>query len=197
MRKKKERTVKIIPIGEDISLKQFELSDAAEIYRIIFEGKEHLGGSTNFVNYILEMGDTEPMLISMVKVGKMIPEHTFVIQHNDVTIGLVGFKNYDDINSKADLAYFICEDMQGKGIMLRSVFALMSYACEELDINKLSIRCPIGNLRSSNIPRRLGFQIEGVERAGEKTFNNNYVDLEVYGMTKDDFLKLKEEVSLY
>jgi RimJ/RimL family protein N-acetyltransferase len=36
----------------------------------------------------------------------------------------------------------------------------------ELDINRNQIKCAVANTASRNIPQRLGFQLEDIERAG-------------------------------
>jgi len=46
-----------------------------------------------------------------------------------------------------------------------------------MDMNRVQIRCGVGNDKSSAIPRRLGFTFEGIERAGER-HNHVYKPME-------------------
>jgi ribosomal-protein-serine acetyltransferase len=53
-------------------------------------------------------------------------------------------------------------------------------------MNRIQIRCGVGNTKSSAIPRRLGFTYEGTERCGER-HNNSYIDLEVFSILKKEW----------
>jgi ribosomal-protein-serine acetyltransferase len=55
-----------------------------------------------------------------------------------------------------------------------------------MDMNRIQIKCGVGNSRSSNVPKRLGFHFEGIEQDGEK-HKNRFIDLEVYSMLKRDW----------
>lgn len=77
--------------------------------------------------------------------------------------------------------------------MTRAVDFLCKYAFEELGLNRVQITCAVGNTPSSNIPKRLGFQFEGVERAGELFANGEFVDIEVYSLLKDEYLPTNRE----
>jgi ribosomal-protein-serine acetyltransferase len=76
--------------------------------------------------------------------------------------------------------------MTGKGIALLSTRTLIDYAFSNLGINRIVIRCGVGNDKSSAIPERLGFQLEGIEREGEK-HQKKFIDLKVYSCVKKDW----------
>lgn len=60
------------------------------------------------------------------------------------------------------------------------------FAFEKMGINRIQIKCAVGNKLSSNIPKRLGFKLEGVERQGELLTGGVYTDLEVYSKLKSE-----------
>jgi ribosomal-protein-serine acetyltransferase len=68
----------------------------------------------------------------------------------------------------------------------RSVERLCDFAFNELGINRIQIKCAVGNSASSNIPKRLGFIFEGIEREGELLSNGFFTDLEVYSKLKHE-----------
>jgi ribosomal-protein-serine acetyltransferase len=70
--------------------------------------------------------------------------------------------------------------------MTRAVKKLCQYAFEDLGINRIQIKCAVGNISSINIPGRLGFTLEGIERDGELLSGNKFTDLEVYSKLKSD-----------
>lgn len=63
----------------------------------------------------------------------------------------------------------------------------MTFAFDEMEMNRIQIRCGVGNEPSRCIPIRLGYQFEGVEHAGELFPDGRFMDLEVYSMLNGDF----------
>ena len=64
---------------------------------------------------------------------------------------------------------------------------LIDYAFDELELNRIAIKCAVGNQPSKNIPMRLGFVFEGIERDGELFPDGHFVDLEVYSLLKKEW----------
>ena len=102
--------------------------------------------------------------------------------------GLVGFKDTDRANRKTEIGYWLGEEYQGRGIMTRCVEALCGLAFSELNINRIQIQCAVGNTKSSNIPRRLGFTLEGIARAGELQADGRFSDIEVYSLLREEYI---------
>ena len=83
-------------------------------------------------------------------------------------------------------AYWLAEDMQGRGIVTRTCRAILGYAFDELKINRMQIRIATGNRKSRAIPERLGLQFEGVQRQAELV-NGEYYDLALYSMLASEW----------
>lgn len=110
----------------------------------------------------------------------------FTIRKQDKFIGLIGFKDTDRTNKKTEIGYWLSEKYQKQGIITRSVEKLCDFAFNELGLNRVQIRCAVDNQRSKNIPQRLGFKFEGVERDGELLTGNIFTDLEIYSKLRSD-----------
>jgi len=65
---------------------------------------------------------------------------------------------------------------------------LVEFAFRNMEMNRVQIRCGVGNHKSAAIPRRLGFTLEGIERAGER-HDHSYIDLEVYSLLKKEWVE--------
>ena len=89
---------------------------------------------------------------------------------------------------EAEIGYWLGEEYQGRGIMTRCVEALCGLAFSELNINRIQIQCAVGNTKSSNIPRRLGFTLEGIARAGELQADGRFSDIEVYSLLREEYI---------
>lgn len=184
--------IKVIEISEEISLKQIEFSDISIIYSIVESQKAYQGRWIPFANYTIG-NEPEQLVVTTMNMADLISGHMFMIKNEDEFAGLVGLINLDKNNKKAEIGYWISSSLQEKEIAIRSVIALMDFAYDELSLHKIHIKCPVGNYTVSHIPRQIGYYFEGIDRAGELMPDNTFVDLEIYGMLKSDYDKMKWE----
>ena len=167
---------------EDISLRPLQADDANDIYNMIDAQREYLGRWLPFVTTTTSMAVTQAFVDSAVGADNK----TYTIRDGDKFIGLIGFKATDNENRKTEIGYWLSDKHQGQGIMTRAVDCLCKYAFEGLELNRVQIKCAVGNTPSKNIPQRLGFQFEGVERAGELFPDGSFADIQVYSLLKND-----------
>ena len=170
-------------ITDEISLKPLQVNYASKIYDTIDAQREYLGKWLPFVADTTSVEVTQSFVDSAVNSN----DKTYTILKGKRFVGLIGFKATDIANRKTEISYWLSEDHQGQGIMTLSVDRLCKYAFEELEMNRVQIKCAIGNIPSRNIPLRLGFKLEGIERAGELFPDGNFADLEVYSCLKDEY----------
>lgn len=163
---------------EDISLRVLQADDAKDIYDTIDAQRAYLGRWLSFVESTTSVAVTQAFVNSALNAE----DKTFTIRKGEQFVGLIGFKATDKGNCKTEIGYWISEEYHGRGIMTRAVEYLCRQAFEALGMNRVQIKCAIGNTPSSNIPKRLEFQFEGVERAGELFADGNFVDIEIYSL---------------
>ncbi|WP_329904117.1 GNAT family protein [Porphyromonas pogonae] len=176
----------ILKIDDEIELKQLEQSDAKDMFYLIDSQREYLGKWLPFVEYTKEVSDTESFVNSVISAPKDRFEYVFTIRKKDEVIGLIGFKDTDKQNKKTEIGYWLSQSQQKQGIMTRSVKILCEFAFSDLDLNRIQIKCAVGNRPSINIPQKLGFTFEGVERDGELLTGDIFTDLEIYSKLKSD-----------
>ncbi|MCI1779612.1 MAG: GNAT family N-acetyltransferase [Bacteroidales bacterium] len=184
-----DKKIKTIKAGEDITLKQLEHSDAPRIFGTINSEREYLGKWLPFVEYSNELSDTEKYIKSVYSGPEENREEVFVIIYRNSFAGLIGFLNTEKPNKKTEIGYWLSKKYTGKGIMTKSVNALINYAFGSCGINKVQIKCAVGNIRSGNVAKRLGFKFEGIERDGELLQGGKFTDSEVYGLLKKEYRK--------
>jgi ribosomal-protein-serine acetyltransferase len=109
------------------------------------------------------------------------------IFYEEALAGTIGFHAFDERNRITSLGYWLGKEFNGLGIMTRSVERMAQYAFTERNMNRLYIRCAAGNLRSSRIPKRLGFVYEGTQRQAEWLYDH-FVDLEVYSLLREEWM---------
>ena len=173
----------------DTCLSPLRLEDAIIIYNTIDRDREYLRKWLPFVDYMTSLTDEEYFVKCVVlNRAKGEKNEIFTIWYQGTFAGLIGFRDSDWENHHTEIGYWLAKDMQKKGIITNSVIKLISYAFNDLNMNRIQIRCGVGNSSSSSIPQKIGFSFEGIERESEK-HANGYIDLEVYSLLKKDWLK--------
>jgi ribosomal-protein-serine acetyltransferase len=175
-----------IQIDKDIELRQLEEPDAKDIFRVIDNERLYLGKWLPFVELTREISDTVEYVKSVINAPEDRFEYVFVIRYRNEFVGLIGFKDTDKLNKKTEIGYWLSEKYQKKGIMTSSVEALCNFVFEKQGINRIQIKCAVGNIPSKKIPQRLGFIFEGIERQGELLSGDVFIDLEIYSKLKND-----------
>lgn len=173
--------------SEDIVLQEITLEDAEDIFHTIDSQRDYLGQWLPFVPLTQTVDFSMSFIQSVLNTPFENREHTFVVRYKGAFAGLVGFRDTDRGNRKTEIGYWLSEPFQKRGIATQSVQALLQFAFEDLGMNRIQIRCAVGNLPSKQVPQRLGFTFEGTERAGELFPDGHFEDLEVYSLLKHEY----------
>ena len=111
------------------------------------------------------------------------------IRYKGKLVGMVGIHPVSW--KKSDESWVLsCRDYGGKGIMTRSVKAVLHYAFENLKLNKIEIRCGVGNAKSRAIPERLGFKLDGILR-DEEWLYDHFHDIAVYSLLASEWKEIR------
>lgn len=185
IRRREENMVEL-KVDSEIVLKEIELSDAEDIFKIIDSDRENLRTWLSFIDSTKEIEDTKDFIRSTLFLPEDIRDFVAVIIYKGQKIGLIGFKLTDFVNKKTELGYWISKEFENKGIVTKSVVKMIDYAFNNLELNRIQIKCGIGNEKSSKIPKKLNFKFEGIERSAE-LLNGKFIDAEVYSILKDEW----------
>lgn len=175
-------------IDEHLFLERMNLSHIEVIFKAIDQNRKFLRKWLPFVDFTIKMNDTERFVKSILEKPVSKRDEVYVIWYNHEFAGLIGFKDADRINDKIEIGYWLIEKVTGKGLATSATRKMINLAFRNMDMNRVQIRCGVGNDKSSAIPRRLGFSLEGIERAGER-HNHDYIDLEVFSLLKQEWAK--------
>lgn len=175
-------------------VREATVEDAPAIFRLIDTDRAYLREWLPFVDFTHSAKDTAHFLESVTAVDNH-SDQIFIILVSNAVAGVVGFKGIDFLNRKLEIGYWLAEAYQGRGIVCRSCSALIRYAFAAMGMNRVQIKAAVGNKKSSRIPERLGFTLEGIERAGE-LIRHKFVDLQVYSLLKQEWQQ-KDRQQLY
>lgn len=181
--------MEIINVSDNIKLVPIKESDAEQIFKLVDSQREYLGRWLPFVQYTKSVKDEFDFIHSTLETPEEIRDIIFCIYFDEMFVGLIGlkFNANDKANRKTEIGYWLSQDFQRKGIITNSTKTLINLAFNELNLNRVQIKCAVGNTKSRNIPQRLGFTYEGMEREGELLADGKLTDLEVYSVLKREW----------
>jgi ribosomal-protein-serine acetyltransferase len=109
--------------------------------------------------------------------------------HNSL-VGFITLSRLHDSFTAAEIGYWITVEHEGKGIVTRSVSALMDFAVDKMKILRFVIGCAVDNQRSRAVPERLGYRLHAIVSNGEEVGNLVY-DRAIYGIRSSTWRERK------
>lgn len=104
-----------------------------------------------------------------------------------VLIGYVCIKNINTALAKCELAYFVDQDFEGRGIITRAVANTLSVCFSRLKMNKVYICTSPVNNASQRIALKHGFTHEGILREEFKNGKGELEDIFYFGLLKSEY----------
>ncbi len=173
-------------IDKNTIIRKLIESDAKDIFNTIDSQREYLGEWLPFVEETKEISYTENFVKSVLESMDETQDFIFTIRQNSRFAGIIGFKGTDKQNLKTEIGYWLAQDFQGKGLVSRAVKILTKFAFGPMNMNRVQIKVAVKNYKSKNIPERLGYKLEGIERNGELLTGGVFTDLYVYSKLQYD-----------
>ena len=175
-----------IVVSNEILLERVKISDAVIIFEAVEANREWLGTWLPFVGYTKGLNDTLTYIKSVIEKREESGNEVYTIWYKGDFAGVISYLNTDRVNEKTELGYWLIEKLNGKGIITSCAKVLVELAFEKMMMNRIIIRCAVGNTMSENVALRLGFQFEGIERQGER-YQDHFFDLKVFSILKSEY----------
>jgi len=177
----------IINVKTNISLELIHESHALPIFNLVDRNRVFLREWLSFVDRMDSVSFAENFVKGSMKRNEEGQEYAFVITENGIVIGRIGVYKIDHQNKIGEIGYWLAEYVQGKGITTSACEALLSFCFNELQLNRIEIKCGTKNIRSQAIPVKLGFQMEGILRDAE-WLHDQFIDLNLYSLLKSEYI---------
>lgn len=175
-----------LKVDDEIEIRMLEEPDTETIFALVDRNREHLRQWLIWV----DRSDTPEITRQYIKDSKRLCENKEAmsagIWFNGELVGAIGVVAYEWHNRIMEIGYWISADRQGKGIITRAVSALVDYAFNEQNLNRVEIHCATANASSRAIPERLGFKQDGVMREAG-LLNGQFVDKVIYSMLASEW----------
>jgi ribosomal-protein-serine acetyltransferase len=174
-----------INIDQNIRLELIEKRHSQPIFDIVDKNRSFLRKWLPFVDRMQSVAFAENFVKGTIQRNKDGNEFAFVIIEKELLVGRIGVYKIDNQNKIGEIGYWLIENKQGKGIVTKACKEIIHFCFEELELNRIEIKCGTENFKSASIPQKLNFTKEGVLRQGELLYNN-FIDLNFYSLLKTD-----------
>lgn len=166
-------------------LRSLNPKDTEELFALTIKNKNHLKKFLNWIKDDYSIDDTKKFIVESIEkeiAGKMLPR---AIINNNKIIGMVGLNGINQDKS-AEIGYWIDKNEQGKGIVTEATKIIITQGFNELNLNRIGLRCAVINTKSCAIPKRLDFKKEGILRQSVLV-ENKFLDMEIWSILKDEW----------
>ena len=176
----------VIHAGDGIELRPVSAADTPMLYAAIDRNRAHL---RRWLPWFRD-GFDEKDLTEFVRAREA--DHAAraslatVIWLNGELCGAIGLHAFNQKHRHTSIGYWLDAAYEGRGIMTRACRAVVTEGFREYGMHRIEIRCAVGNTRSAEIARRLGFTEEGILREAEWLYDH-WVDLRVFRMLEQDW----------
>ena len=173
----------VIPVDNEIELRIATESNAATLFQLVEKNREHLRAWLPWLDETTSIQDEIEFIHGQLIRHQKTDGSLFLIWYQGRTIvGTLSVNQVDHGNQTGWIGYWLDRGHTGKGIMTRSVGAIVDVLLVSCGFNRVVIEIGVGNSASMAIPLRLGFREEGksVER---QWMYDRWVDSLQYAIT--------------
>ena len=112
-------------------------------------------------------------------------------------LGDIALKNVDHKIPKAEIGLYFTGWPETKALVEEALKSILGFAFDLLQLNKVYIRCTAGNKFYGELALEIGFVEEGTLRSDFRGMDSDELhDLTYFGMTRNDFDKLRQQQGL-
>ena len=172
-------------LGDGLTMRVWREDDIQIAFDIVMRNREHLATFMQWMTPDYSIDHATRFINEGIKSRLDRKNLGLALFRGDDLVGSIGFNRLEWASRSCEIGYWIAREEEGKGIITRACRALIDYAFEELDMNRVEIRCSAENTRSAGVPERLGFKREGMLRQAEM-LNGRAHDFYIYGLLAQD-----------
>jgi ribosomal-protein-serine acetyltransferase len=174
-----------IAINDTLQLALIAPAHAQPLYELVEANRAHLRTWLPWVDNMQGPGFIQQFVANCQRQYVQGSDHAFVIVENGQLVGRIGIYKIDQGNRIGEIGYWVAEAAQGRGIITQACRAIIGYGFNDLQLNRIEIKCAAENTKSQAVPERLGFEKEGILRQAER-LHGRFVDLVLYAKVKGD-----------
>ncbi len=159
---------------------------AEALYKVVDSNREYLRQWLPWVDSNTGMDHTQAFIESALKDFARKKSVTWGIYFQGSICGTISIFNLDWQTRRGEVGYWLAETATRRGVMTRCVKEIEKAAFQDMNLEKLEIRCAEGNTASRGIPEKLKYLNEGMIRRDGYLYGST-VDHVVYGKLKEEW----------
>lgn len=164
--------------------------NAQIVFNAVIKNKEEFRKWLPFPDKTNRVEDSFSFLLSVQKGFEQNESGEYFIFEKDTGdfCGLVGMFHRKNVHDDYyEIGYWQIKEKCGKGYMTEAVQALEKFLFEN-GVNRVEIRNDTRNIASANIPKRLGYHLDGVLRqTGYAPYFNDWCNTNVWSKLKSEY----------
>jgi RimJ/RimL family protein N-acetyltransferase len=107
-------------------------------------------------------------------------------------VGGIGLNHADYFQNTIEIGFWLGKRYWKQGIMSEAITAMLDFAFDKLKMNRINWYAYADNVASNALAKKMGFVFEGTRRKAARAKSTGKIhDDNVYGLLKDDWLKIK------
>lgn len=173
-------------LGEGVTLQILEKRHAPAFLEFVQENRAYLAEWLGWAKSIQTLEDAQ----NFIKRGlTRFCEDSLPwvgIWLNDHLVGGVLFFPVDQGTRSTEIGYWLGQQAAGHGLMTRALKAMLHYAFDLLNLNRVGLQADVNNTRSRAVADRLGFTFEGIHRQSWE-HDGQLVDMAVYSLLAQEW----------
>lgn len=168
-------------INESIYISLIELSFASSYEKLVKDYYLHLKEFLAWPYFCKNENDFEDFIRKSLDDYKDGKSMVCTIFFEDKIVGNISFNKIDKSLKKVSIGYWLNSLYEGKGIITNCCMALVDYAFEDLEMEKVEIAVAEYNYKSRAVCDRLGMKLEGIISNCEN-INGKIVNHAIYSL---------------
>lgn len=148
-------------LGSKIKLVARSLEDAEAQYKIIDSCRDYLNQWMPWVQFSNSTEDTKNYFSDAIKKWdeRILFDYTMFAAVSGEMLGGFGLHSLNWKTKSCEFGYWLGEKFQGHGYVTEAVL-LGEEVCRNLGLHRVVISCDRRNIKSQNIPKKLGYHLE-------------------------------------
>jgi len=176
-----------IVVDGELTLAPRTASDAEEFQALIDAHRDDLRRWLDWIDATRTLADSRRYAQDAAAQFVDRTSFAYAIEAAGRIVGSVGIHDLDWANRSGALGYWLAPPWRGRGIMTRACIALTTKAFREVRLERLEIRCALGNGASRAVAERLRFAHEG-NLARAHALHGDFLDAALFATTAQVWL---------
>lgn len=179
-------------IDDQLELRQRLPEDAGELFALTDLNRAYLKQWLPWLDFCTSPADTMATIETSLQQAVAGTGLALAIREQGRIVGVISFNEIHQMHRIGEIGYWLGEAHQGRGIMTRSVRALIEHGFASMNLNRITITAATGNRASRAIAERLGLRMEGTSREAEWLYDH-YVDTVRYAILAREWREMSDQ----